>query len=242
MRVSILRSRTRAVDRLQAVSFDLDDTLWDIAPVITRAEHVMYGFLRDNYPRVTQRHSLESMRDRRARIALERPEMRHDFSWLRLEALRMHATEAGYPESMAGDAFEVFFAARNEVRLHEDVVPALDWLRSRRLRLFVITNGNADLERIGIAAYFEQVVHARVAGALKPDPAIFSGLLAAAGLDPPAIAHVGDDPHADMRGARAAGMRTVWLNRRGAPWPADETDPDHVIGSLSELAGLPTFA
>lgn len=230
------------MDRVQAVSFDLDDTLWDIGPVITRAEHAMYGFLQRNYPRVTLRHSIESMRDCRARIALARPEMRHDFTWLRLEALRMHATDAGYPEAMAEDAFEIFFAARNEVRLHDDVVPALDWLRSRRLRLFVITNGNADLERIGIAEYFEQVVHARVAGALKPDLAIFRGLLTAAGLDPPAIAHVGDDPHADMRGARAAGMRTVWLNRRGAPWPADESDPDHVIGSLCELAALPAFA
>lgn len=230
------------MDRLQAVSFDLDDTLWDIAPVISGAEHAMYGFLQQNYPRVTRRHSLESMRDCRARIALDRPEMRHDFTWLRLEALRRHASEAGYPESMAEDAFEIFFAARNEVRLHEDVVPALEWLSSRGLRLFVITNGNADLARIGIAKYFERVVHARVAGALKPDVAIFSGLLAAVGLDPPAIAHVGDDPHADMRGARAAGMRTVWLNRRGARWPADESDPDHVIGSLSELAGLPSFA
>lgn len=229
------------MDRLQAVSFDLDDTLWEIAPVITRAEHAMYDFLQRNYPQVTQRHSLESMRDMRARIALDRPEMRHDFTWLRLEALRMHATEAGYPESMAEDAFEVFFTARNEVRLHEDVVPALDRLRSRRLRLFVITNGNADLERIGIAQYFEQVVHARMAGALKPDAAIFRGLLDAAGLAPSAIAHVGDDPHADMRGARAAGMRTVWLNRSGAPWPADESDPDHVIASLAELAGLPAF-
>ncbi len=230
------------MDRLQAVSFDLDDTLWDIAPVISRAEHAMYRFLERKYPQVTQRHSLESMRDIRARIALDRPGMRHDFTWLRLEALRMHAIEAGYPESMAEDAFEVFFAARNDVQLHEDVVPALDWLRSRRLRLFVITNGNADLERIGIAEYFEQVVHARVAGALKPDLAIFRGLLAAAGLDPPAIAHIGDDPHADMRGARAAGMRTVWLNRRGVPWPADESGPDHVIGSLAELTGLPPFA
>jgi putative hydrolase of the HAD superfamily len=182
------------------------------------------------------------MRDQRARLALERPDMRHDFTWLRRAALGLHAAEADYPESMVDEAFEVFFAARNEVRLHEDVVPALESLAARGLRLFVITNGNADLERIGIARFFERVVHARLAGALKPDPAIFGQLLGGTGLRPGTVAHVGDDPHADVAGARTAGMRSVWLNRAGAAWPSDPPGPDHEVRSLVELSSLPGFS
>ena len=240
--MSILRTPQQSGQRLQAVSFDLDDTFWEVGPVILRAEHAMYDFLQRAYPGVTERHSIESMRDQRARLALERPDMRHDFTWLRRAALGLHATEAGYPESMVDEAFDVFFAVRNEVRLHEDVVPALELLAARRLRLFVITNGNADLERIGIARFFERVVHARLAGALKPDPAIFGQLLGGTGLAPGTVAHVGDDPRADVAGARGAGMRSVWLNRAGAAWPADPPGPDHEVRSLVELARLPGFA
>ncbi len=80
---------------IRAIIFDLDNTLWDVWPVIVRAEHAMHDFLARHYPRVTARHDLRSMRDVRARMAIDHPAMRHDFTWLRLEALRQHAREAG---------------------------------------------------------------------------------------------------------------------------------------------------
>ena len=129
-----------------AIIFDLDNTLWDVGPVILRAEHAMLRFLAERYPRVLELHTLDSMRELRARMALEHPAMRHDFTWLRTQALLAHAREAGYPESMAHEAFEVFFRARNDVVLYEDVLPAFEWL-SGRYRLFAVSNGNADLAR-----------------------------------------------------------------------------------------------
>ena len=154
---------------IQAIIFDLDNTLWDAWPVIVRAEHAMHDFLARHYPRVTERHDLRSMRDVRARMALEHPAMRHDFTWLRLEALRHHAREAAYHESMADQAFEAFYRARNEVTLYDDVRPALAGL-ARDYRLFALSNGNADLELCGIGQYFETGLAAREAGMLKPIP------------------------------------------------------------------------
>ena len=52
---------------LRAIIFDLDNTLWDVGPVILRAEHAMFDFLAARYPRVTERHDLDSMRDVRVR-------------------------------------------------------------------------------------------------------------------------------------------------------------------------------
>jgi putative hydrolase of the HAD superfamily len=222
---------------VQAVIFDLDNTLWDVGPVILRAEHAMAEFLARHYPRVVERHTLESMRDLRARTALEHPAMRHDFTWLRKQALAVHAREAGYPETMAEEAFEVFYRARNEVVLYDDVVPALLAL-SARFRLFAISNGNADLAAIGLARYFERTLAAREAGMLKPDPRIFTMLLDLAGLEPGQVAHVGDDPEADVIGARRAGVTPVWLNRPRVPWPVEAPAPQHTIGSLSELLPL----
>jgi FMN phosphatase YigB (HAD superfamily) len=98
---------------IRAIFFDLDDTLWDVHPVIVRAEHALLDFLRVRYPRVTERHGLESMRAVRVEMARAHPAMRHDFTWLRLESLRHHAREAGYAETLAEEAFEVFYRARN---------------------------------------------------------------------------------------------------------------------------------
>jgi len=219
---------------LRAIIFDLDNTLWDMGPVILRAEHAMYDFLARCYPRVTARHDLDSMRAVRMRMALEFPSKRHDFTWLRTQALIHHAQEAGYPDSMAHDAFELFFRVRNDVVLYDDARPALERL-GRSVRLFVISNGNADLGRIGIAHHFERCLAARDAGVLKPDPRIFRMLIEAAGLEAAEVAHVGDDPHADVEGARRAGLLPVWLNRAGSPWPLESAPPDHTITSLEHL-------
>jgi putative hydrolase of the HAD superfamily len=223
--------------RIYALIFDLDNTLWDVGPVIVRAEQTLGEFLARSFPRVLERHTLDTLRELRARLMVEHPEMQHDFSWLRLECLRRVAREADYPESMAEQAFEVFFRARNEVVLYDDVLPALSALRGR-CRLFAISNGNADLDTIGLKHFFERTLSARDAGCLKPDPRIFRRLLEEAALDPAKVAHVGDDPDADVEGARSVGVRPVWLNRSGAPWPAASAFPDLHIRSLAELAGL----
>jgi putative hydrolase of the HAD superfamily len=222
---------------VQAVIFDLDDTLWEVGPVIVRAEHVMLDFLAERYPRVLELHTLDSMRDVRARMALEHPAMRHDFTWLRLESLRRHAREAGYPEAMAEEVFAVFYRARNEVTLYDDVLPALERLH-RRYRLFAISNGNADLAAIGLARFFEHAVAARDAGVLKPDPRIFALLLQRAGVVAERALHAGDDVVADVEGARRAGITPVWVNRDGAGWPAAASPQPLTVRSLAELATL----
>jgi putative hydrolase of the HAD superfamily len=208
-----------------------------VGPVIVRAEHRMLAFLAERYPRVLELHTLDSMRDARARMALEHPAMRHDFTWLRLECLRRHAREAGYPEAMAQEAFAVFYGARNEVTLYDDVLPALDRLHGR-LRLFAISNGNADLAAIGLARFFEHALAAREAGMLKPDPRIFALLLQRAGLGPERALHVGDDAIADVEGARRAGITPVWVNRAGQEWPAAASPAPLTVRTLTELADL----
>jgi len=222
---------------VQAIIFDLDDTLWEVGPVIVRAEHAMLEFLARRYPRVLELHTLDSMRDVRARMALEHPAMRHDFTWLRLESLRHHAREAGYPDAMAREAFEVFYRTRNEVTLYDDVLPALEQLRAR-FRLFAISNGNADLATIGLGRFFEHALAAREAGVLKPDPRIFELLLERAGLGASQVVHVGDDAVADVDGARRAGLTPVWLNRRGCDWPAATLPAPLTVRTLTELVRL----
>jgi putative hydrolase of the HAD superfamily len=218
-----------------ALCFDLDNTLWNIEPVIEQAERGLHQWLATEYPRITERYSIDDMRARRLAVAVRRPDLAHDFTSLRKLALGEHASEAGYPPAMVEHAFEEFYRLRNQVEPYEDVLPALDRLRVR-YRLLTLTNGNADLARIGLAHYFELQVSARAAGYAKPDARIFSVLLASAALAAEDLVYVGDEPIADIHGARSAGIDAVWINRRGAEWPAELAPPLHTVCTLHELA------
>jgi len=219
---------------VQAVCLDLDDTLWPVGPAIASAERTMYEWLELNCPRITASHDLASLREVRARMASRHPERRHDLTFLRLAALEWHAAEAGYPASVAREAFAVFYAARNRVEPFADVRPALARLAAR-FRLMSLSNGNADLAVIGLGHFFEHSLGAREAGAAKPDRRIFEALLERAGLAPAEMLYVGDDPEADVEGARRAGLQAVWIDRFGREWPGHLEPPAHRVRDLDEL-------
>jgi len=230
----------------RVISFDLDDTLWPVAPVIEGAERTLFAWLETRYPQAVHGHSIESMRALRARIAEQFPERRHDLTFLRRRALAAQFGAAGLgaagtADSDAADleplvdaAFEVFLAERNRVELYADVMPALARLRAR-YRLFALSNGNADLERCGIGDLFDGHVTAIAAGAAKPDARIFAQLERIAGVSAAEVLHIGDDPLADVVGATRAGMQAVWLNRDARPWPTQFSPPPRTISTLAEI-------
>lgn len=220
-----------------AICLDLDDTLWAVEPVIERAEAELLSWLAQRCPRVMALHDLASMRRARIAVAEEFSDRRHDLGFLRREALRRHLREAGYPESIAEEAFAVFYAARNRVEPFADVLPALARLRSR-YRLLSLSNGNADLKVIGLDGWFEHSVCAYDAGAAKPDRRIFDAMLERAALAPQQVVYVGDDPRADVEGARRAGLHAVWMDRHGRPWPGDVPPPAYTVRDLGELVAL----
>lgn len=225
------------LSRIRGICFDLDNTFWDVMPVIERAEQAMYDFLAQRYPRVTAAMTVEMLRKARQETARAYPQMAHDFTFLRRQTLADHAREFGYAEAMADEAFEAFIQARNEVVLYDDVLPGLDRL-GQRFRLFTASNGNADLRRIGLAHYFERSLCAREVGALKPDPRLFHKVIEGTGLEPQQVVYVGDDPALDVVGARAAGMLPVWINRDGVQWSAEHGPMVHTVRTLHDLGGL----
>jgi FMN hydrolase / 5-amino-6-(5-phospho-D-ribitylamino)uracil phosphatase len=218
----------------RVISLDLDDTLWPVAPVIASAEVVLFDWLKTHYPRAARGHTIESMRARRARIAVRYPERSHDLTFLRRHSLARQFVAAGYAESLCDEAMEVFLEARNRVELYDDVRPSLTRLRAA-YRLYAVSNGNADLKRCGIGDLFDGHITAISAGAAKPDARIFAALAEMARVSPEEVLHVGDDPLADVVGARQAGMQAAWLNRDSRTWPVTLAPPARTISTLAEI-------
>jgi putative hydrolase of the HAD superfamily len=223
--------------KVRAICFDLDNTLWDVWPVIMRAEQKMYDFLAERYPRVVASMTIEMMRAAREQTAAAHPQMRHDFTFLRKQTLREHAQEFGYAEAMVEEAFDAFIRARNEVDLYPDVLPALErWRRaigcSPRATATPISAESAS--RISSSARLPRGTSARS----SPIPRSFHKVIEGTDLQAHEVVYVGDDPLLDVEGARGAGMQAIWIDRQGGEWPPQIAPASYTVRSLTELVEL----
>ncbi len=222
---------------VKAVTLDLDDTLWPVWPTIERAEKALGDWLAGNAPGAAALLADPAARHEiREHTAAARPELTHDLSALRLEAIRLALLRSGDDPLLAEPAFEIFFAARNRVTLFGDALPALEFLSSR-YPLVALSNGNADIGLIGIGRFFKAAISARQVGVGKPDARIFHAAASAAGVRPSEVLHVGDDAALDVLAALDCGMQAVWVNREDHIW-THPVRPDETVATLAELCGL----
>lgn len=217
-----------------ALTVDLDDTLWPVWPAIERAERIAHDWLREHAPATAGRYDAAGLRRLREQVGLQRPEWAHDLSALRRESLRLALESAGDDTALASRCFEVFFEARQRVDLYADVLPALDRLAAR-YPLYALSNGNADVARIGLGRYFAGALSAREFGVGKPDARIFAEACRRAGARASRVLHVGDDLHHDVHGALGAGLQAAWIHRN-APVPADLPPEARALRDLAALA------
>ena len=225
------------VKGIRTITVDLDDTLWEIHPVIRRAEQRLRDWLAQHYPRITEMFAPPDIAEFRARILEAHAEMAHDLTFIRRTVLTEIASAAGYADFLVEEAFAVFDEARNDVELFPEARPALLALLER-YTVIAVTNGNAKLEKIGIDDLFDDHINAAGAGAAKPERPIFDAAVRAGGATADATLHVGDHPLYDVHGAREAGLRTVWVNRDGIDWPDEYAAPDIEVRHVGELHEL----
>lgn len=222
--------------RILALTLDLDDTLWPVLPALEKADRELDAYLRQHYPEVARAWPIPAMRALRAEVAAERIDLAHDFTAQRHITMQRAFLACGIDDAPLEALWNVYFTARNSVELYIDSLPALERITALR-PVASLTNGNADLDMIGIRAHFAHHISARDTGAAKPDLRIFTAAAERLGVLPGEILHVGDDPELDVVGAREAGLRTAWINRSRHPWPgALGAAPDLDLPDMGALA------
>lgn len=141
-----------------------------------------------------------------------------------------------------GDAVGHVLAGLGELPVHPDVVEGLRALAGRGFELAALTNGAAAtaealLERAGVRGDVGRVLSVEDAPRWKPAPESYAYALGALQREAGDVVLVAVHPW-DIDGAARAGLRTVWLDRAGAPYPAVMTRPDHRVSTLAELPDL----
>jgi putative hydrolase of the HAD superfamily len=223
------------LSHIQAITLDLDDTLWPVAPTIAGAEQDLLHWLLVNTPntaKLTQKTDIKQAI--RQSVVARHSEKMHDLGFLRREVIRETMRQAGDDPQLADEAYAVFDTARQRVTLYEGVKEALAYL-STKFRLVAISNGTADVFVTPAAPYFHAAFKAHEVGVAKPDVKIYQAATSYLALDADQVLHVGDDAHTDAWGAREAGLHTVWINPHDHPWTHNSPQP-WTIRHLSEVA------
>lgn len=226
---------------IRLITFDLDNTLWPVDAVIARAEKLTHDWMHEHHPDVARDWTPDNVRALREDLLRGNADLQHNLTLLRQLAMSTCFERCGYRERearrLALEAFAVFHAARNEVTLFPEAKDILAQLAGR-YRLGALTNGNADLRRIGLADLFEFHHSAESIGRRKPEPDMFHAALRSAGVAADDAIHIGDHPEEDVDAARRHGFGAVWANLLDLDWPAHLAEPEHRVESWRQLPPL----
>lgn len=224
---------------IRCITFDLDDTLWAVDPVIRQANQTLFDWLAQYAPAFTELYQLSDLVSLRTAVLQQQPSIAHSVSLIRRAQLRHGLAQVGYGgaelERLAEQAFEVFLEARQQVTFFAHARDMLCQLKQQGYQLGALSNGNADIQRVGLADLMDFQFKADEVGEMKPHPLMFETMLSHTRLRPEQVIHVGDHPQHDIEGARQAGLWTIWVNLKALP--ADTAQADAQVGCLS---GIPS--
>ena len=223
---------------IQLITFDLDNTLWDVDPVIVKAESKMRDWMKTNVPESLKYYSQEFLPDLRQRIVSENPRKRFDLTFMRLEILFKVMQLSGQSDDMAKLnahlAFDIFFEARNQVNFFSGAISVLEALQDKYI-IYALTNGNADIEKTGLKKYMQGAISAADVSASKPDPKMFEKVSQITEVSPQNSVHIGDNLVDDIEGAANANFLSIWVNLKTQSLKTGDATPSRIVEHLSEI-------
>ena len=230
----------RPLGQISALTFDLDDTLYDNRPVILRTEQESLAFIRSYHPALSQLESRDLQRLRQT-VREAEPDIYHDVTEWRRRALELGMRDAGLSADQARDGADAAMANfakwRSAIDVPQETHDTLAAL-AKKWPLVAITNGNAQPALFGLDSYFSFVLRAGPDGRAKPFSDMYHLASERLGVPPGEILHVGDDLTTDVAGAIRCGVQACWIN----PYAADLMQADdarllpHI--EISRLASL----
>lgn len=204
----------RSLGPVKAMTFDLDDTLYDNQPVIARLESELQQWLVRRYPALRS-VSTQQWAQLKQQVRESDDRYRHDVTLAReaqlalaFEGINLSAEAC---QQAVAEAMQEVHRLRNRVAIPQISLDTLARL-SAKIPLVAITNGNVDLQAIGLEGYFCGVFKAGPDGRSKPEADMFLEATRLLELSPQTVLHVGDHLVSDVLGAKAAGLQAAWFN------------------------------
>ena len=218
------------MQKIKLITFDLDDTFWDIGPVIINAELSTRKWLEEKVGEVDW-GNVESFLALRKELVEKDPSLYWDLGKLRKEIFRVKLAPVTSGENelkeLVEESFNYFLDKRHEIIFYDGVIEALRDLATR-YDLGVLTNGNADINKLNIGEYFKFSVSSVDVKSNKPDKGHFQKALDLSGCDANEVLHIGDHQINDVVGALDSGMKAIWFNKDKVDWEQKLSKPAEI--------------
>ena len=230
---------SQTLKNIKAVSFDVDDTLWDFESAMTNALALTLQRIRQVVPiESAMQLTVGKMMQIRDSVSIQMGGDATGLERIRHAAFVKTLETIGHPNlELATELYHLYMDARSSnPEPYAEVPSALEKLASR-FQLGVISNGNTHPDTFGLPKVFDFVVFATDCGVSKPDPQIFKFALRKINRTPKEVLHVGDSLENDVSGANNSGLRSAWLNRNKTTNTTSIT-PDLEVTDLEELARM----
>jgi len=216
------------MSKIELITFDLDDTFWDIRSTIINAENNSRKWAEDRIGEKIEWGTFEDFMKVRSELVKKDPSLEYDLGMLRKKTIAYH-TKKYFKDTkdlnkFIEEAYSFFLGERHKVTFYDDVVIVLEELSSK-YKLGVLTNGNADVNKLGIGHLFDFSISSIDVKSNKPDQAHFVKARELSQVNFKNTLHVGDHPVNDILGARKLGINTMWFNLNHLNWDIDESPP-----------------
>ncbi len=233
----------RRLGKIEAISFDLDDTLYTNRPVMMATEQAMIAYFDELLSPLDDEERVYNYKFwwpfRQQAISLD-AKIAHDVTELRRLAYRLGINSIIKNEAiareMADKALAYFIKARSNFKVPQLAHDLLGQL-AKKYPLVAISNGNVDTNAIEISDYFELILMASTENPKKPHVNMFQRASKALNIPLAHFLHVGDCGHADVFGALRAGMQSAWLSSYDVGKPV-RTIPHVEITNIDQLSRL----
>ena len=218
----------KKMSKIKLITFDLDDTFWDIKSTIVNAEINSRKWIEDRIERRIEWGNIDDFLKIRNELIKDNPALSYDLGLLRKKIISYHTQKYFRNQKdldeFIEEAFMFFLEERHKVEFFDDVITVLEKLSSK-YKLGVLTNGNADIKKLGIDHMFEFSLSSVDVKSNKPDQGHFVKAKELSQISFQNTLHVGDHPVNDVYGARKLGINVMWFNLNNLVWDIDGNPP-----------------
>lgn len=232
----------RPLKPFKAISFDLDDTLYDNHPIIKKAESDFLLHLNKTHSELSELTQHQWLLYK-SHLAQEDPALKEDVSLWRLAILKRIMVIYGIPEykaiEYAKQAFNTFLQLRSNFLVPQESIKLLEKL-ALSYPVIAITNGNVDEKQIGLHDKFKFILKAGNGLKAKPQNDLFIEAANRLNIEVSEILHIGDHLISDIFGAQNSGAQAIWFNPHKQALNEAKLLPTVEINCLDQLYSLIT--
>ena len=218
----------KKMSKIKLITFDLDDTFWDIKSTIVNAEINSRKWIEDRIERKIEWGTIDDFLKIRSELVKDNPALDYDLGLLRKNIISYHTQKYFSSQKdldeFIEEAYVFFLEERHKVEFFDDVITVLEKLSSK-YKLGVLTNGNADIKKLGIDHMFEFSLSSVDVKSNKPDQGHFVKAKELSQISFQNTLHVGGHPVNDVYGARELGINVMWFNLNNLVWDIDGNPP-----------------